>query len=41
MWNENGAGAILWVYLVIGPIAGLIQLILVILKTAFYFNSKK
>ncbi|RTE55447.1 hypothetical protein EHW67_02455 [Arenibacter aquaticus] len=40
MWNENGPGAILWLYMLILPICGIIQFILFLLKIIFYQSSK-
>jgi prepilin signal peptidase PulO-like enzyme (type II secretory pathway) len=41
MWNENGSGAILWVYTVLLPVCIIIQIILVLLKVIFHLKSRK
>lgn len=41
MWDENGAGAYLWFYMILIPICFLVMLILGILKFIFRNNSKK
>lgn len=41
MWNENGSGAILWVYTVLIPVCIIIQIILVLLKVIFHLKSRK
>jgi Sec-independent protein secretion pathway component TatC len=38
MWNENGPGAALWLYLILIPICSLVLIILLILK--FVENKK-
>ena len=38
MWNENGPGAVLWLYLILIPICSLVLIILLILK--FVENKK-
>lgn len=35
MWNENGPGAILWLYIVVAPLCIIAQLVLLILKIVF------
>lgn len=35
MWSENGSGAILWSYLVLLPLCGLVFVVLFILKILF------
>lgn len=40
MWNENGPGAVLWIYMLLLPACGLFQLLLVVLKIVFHFMSK-
>ena len=35
MWNENGPGAILWLYLILFPLCLIIQVVLLILKIIY------
>ncbi|MEM9361575.1 MAG: hypothetical protein AAGA43_03020 [Bacteroidota bacterium] len=35
MWSENGPGAILWSYLILLPLCGLVFIVLLILKLVF------
>ncbi|RED92218.1 hypothetical protein [Marinoscillum furvescens] len=40
MWDENGPGVVLWVYMLLLPACGLLQFLLVVLKVVFHFMSK-
>lgn len=40
MWNENGAGAILWIYLLLLPACFIAQLILVVLKIIYLLKKE-
>lgn len=41
MWNENtGGGAFLWLYLLVLPVSGIVQIILLVLKITYANNSK-
>lgn len=41
IWNENtGGGAALWLYMLVFPLSGIIQLVLLILKIVFATSSK-
>lgn len=40
MWNENGAGAVLWFYLLLLPACFVAQLILVILKIKYSLKKE-
>jgi len=35
MWSENGPGAILWSYLILLPVCGMVFIVLLILKLVF------
>lgn len=42
MWNENaGGGAALWLYMIVLPLSGLIQLVLLILKIVFATGGRE
>lgn len=40
MFDENGSGVILWLYMFIIPFCSLVQLVLIILKVIFAFKAK-
>ncbi len=40
MWDENGPGVMLWLYMLILPLCGIIQFILLLLKIVFYQFGK-
>ena len=41
MWSDNGAGAAMWAYLIIGPLCFLIQVALLIFKLRFARSSSR
>ncbi len=41
MWSENGSGAVLWAYLFLIPVCGLVLIILLVLKVKFAAHKPK
>ncbi|MEM7368078.1 MAG: hypothetical protein AAF587_05715 [Bacteroidota bacterium] len=41
MWSDNGSGAAMWAYLILGPVCFLIQIVLMILRITFAKSAKQ
>lgn len=40
MWSDNGPGAAMWAYLLLGPVCFLIQIVLLVLRLNFSKSAK-